>query len=502
MTFVRDYRALISGQSWNGAGVAHRPVFVTYSFERQPQDYLDAYGVPQPFLNSFENFTRLEKSLARRALDAWGEACGITFLEASPGKGDIRFGNYDLTRDGTSAEDVLAYAYYPYVGLDERASGELDLGGDVFVDRKVVRADPQLQYFVLLHEIGHAIGLKHPFEGKLKLPPALDSAANTVMTYSDLGLELGRLDRVAARHLYGAPDRDGDQVARWTWLPGSDTLRQWGTERADVIKGVSGADLILAGKGGDLVSGSFGDDRIEGGRGDDVLFGGYGDDILVGGPGKDRLSGGEGFNDPADGSDTVDFGGVGRPIEVRLGGFTVEEGGREVTYHTRGAGIGLDTLSSIENVVGGRGDDLIAGKRGANLLEGRFGRDELRGGLGDDTLSGGIGEDALTGGAGADRFVFDARLRAHNADTITDFLPGRDLIVLAANRFTGLEKDGLAPGAFRIGAAAQDAEDRMIYDADTGILSYDRDGSGGRAPVVVARLDPGLALRFDDFEIV
>jgi hypothetical protein len=41
-----------------------------------------------------------------------------------------------------------------------------------------------LAYEALLHEIGHALGLKHPFEGEYKLPSELDNTENTVMSYN------------------------------------------------------------------------------------------------------------------------------------------------------------------------------------------------------------------------------------------------------------------------------------------------------------------------------
>ncbi|MGB4064150.1 MAG: ExeM/NucH family extracellular endonuclease [Azonexus sp.] len=68
---------------------------------------------------------------------------------------------------------------------------------------------------------------------------------------------------------------------------------------------------------------------------------------------------------------------------------------------------------------------------GLNLLKqigGTAGRDTLTGTAGDDVITGGIGADSLTGGTGADQFVFTS-LR-DGVDTITDFQPGIDRIVL------------------------------------------------------------------------
>ena len=53
----------------------------------------------------------------------------------------------------------------------------------------------------------------------------------------------------------------------------------------------------------------------------------------------------------------------------------------------------------------------------------------------------------------------------------------------------GLATGTLAAAAFRIGAAAADASDRIIYNDDTGALFFDQDGTGGAAQVRFATLD-------------
>ena len=60
----------------------------------------------------------------------------------------------------------------------------------------------------------------------------------------------------------------------------------------------------------------------------------------------------------------------------------------------------------------------------------------------------------------------------------------------------------LASGAFRIGKTAVDANDRILYDAATGNLWYDRDGNGSAAAVQFAKLSTGLALTAADFVAV
>jgi len=86
-----------------------------------------------------------------------------------------------------------------------------------------------------------------------------------------------------------------------------------------------------------------------------------------------------------------------------------------------GSQIGLDFLSSIENVTAGSGNDTLIGNILANKLDGGAGNDTIRGGKGDDTIIGGAGNDTLTGGGGNDTFVFRADF---GRDVITDFQVG------------------------------------------------------------------------------
>ena len=69
--------------------------------------------------------------------------------------------------------------------------------------------------------------------------------------------------------------------------------------------------------------------------------------------------------------------------------------------------------------------------------------------------------------------------------------------------FTALTALGrLTADAFHIGAAAADAEDRIIYNSATGALSYDANGTGAGGSIQFAKLTAGLALTNADFVVV
>ncbi|MCX7228267.1 MAG: hypothetical protein NTW15_04520, partial [Burkholderiales bacterium] len=189
----------------------------------------------------------------------------------------------------------------------------------------------------------------------------------------------------------------------------------------DRIAGRGGADILIGGAGtdtldysesdagvlinlqtefaagghaqGDTISGfenvigSAHDDLLVGTAGVNLLLGGAGDDRLVGGGGADVLDGGAG-------TDTADYSASQQAVTVDLDPGTGRGGDAEG-----------DTLLSIENLVGGAGNDLLAGSASENTIDGGSGSDRLEGRAGDDTLIGGTGDDVLVGGAGTDTML-------------------------------------------------------------------------------------------------
>ena len=477
LPIVNDFRALLSGETWSGYRVAKKPVFVTFSFDTKAQDYLQDYGFSKAYADSFRALSKSEKAAALKALNIWGATSGIHFLQVDPGKGDIRLGSYNFDKGPADSRDAAGYAYYPDVSIDKYSGSVSDIGGDVFLDYSTRQYSADDYMKVLLHEIGHAIGLKHPHEGLPFIFPHADNGANTVMTYNDYEGHLGKFDYGAARFLYGRASTDGDHLARWSWNAASDTLTQIGKEAKDTIKGVSTADIMSGRGGNDILFGAEGDDRLDGGKGNDSLLGG-------------------------DGIDTADYSSANGKLTIDLNGDYVFSGGSYVFFHARGSSTGTDTFRSIEKVIGGRSGDSITGDGGDNQLEGRGGNDAIHGGLGKDRLDGGSGTDSLEGGSGLDTFVFSTKFAAAGVDTITDFLTGRDTIALAHDVFNVLGLGNLRATAFEVGVEAGDSLHHIVYDDVTGALYYDADGAGGRAQVQFAQLEADLDLRVRDFVIV
>ena len=89
--------------------------------------------------------------------------------------------------------------------------------------------------------------------------------------------------------------------------------------------------------------------------------------------------------------------------------------------------------------------------------------------------------------------------RISNCTGIVDFIHDDDTIVLDDAVFAGLALGALTAGAFRTGAAAADADDRIIYNGATGQLFFDPDGVGGAAQVQFATLTGAPAINASDF---
>ncbi len=166
-----------------------------------------------------------------------------------------------------------------------------------------------------------------------------------------------------------------------------------------------------------------------------------------------------------------------------------------------------DTLSGNgghDSLQGGGGKDRIFGGAGDDQLDGGAGDDAISGGNGTDTLTGGPGRDRLTGGAGQDTFLFYDALARGNVDIVTDFNVADDVLILYSSAFAGLDPATFDSSAFvaNRSGTARSAEDRILYETDTGRLFFDADGTGDAARIHFATLSVGLTLTGADFLVL
>lgn len=241
-----------------------------------------------------------------------------------------------------------------------------------------------------------------------------------------------------------------------------------GSALPDALQGTQAGDSMFGYGGDDTLNGLGGNDTITGGDGDDKVSGGDGDDSIVGGDGagNDSYTGGSG-------TDTVIYKSATKSINVNLNNGKAS-----------GAEIGTDKLKAIEGVLGGRAGDKLIGNQGSNIIDGYYGKDKLIGGPGKDT------------------FKFSTEIGKGNVDAIKDFRPKDDTILLDNSVFGELAVGGLTKSAFRIGKAAKDGDDRVIYDEVSGRLFFDPDGEEAGKAILFAKVTKNVDVTYKDFLII
>lgn len=292
MPDVTDTRAILRTEEenlggWNAPFNVGVPVIVSYRFVETPD--LPRPLQLRPDAQSAETFPEQARAQFRKALEHTESVAGVVFVET----------------DGPSMIDVYGVRDADYAG---RATLPLALGfvtGDGFHEISFDRSQnlTGFQYEVVLHELGHNLGLEHPFEGRFTLPTANDSTATTLMSYTDVGgpyATFRGLDREALIQLYGPPvdtrgwrlqaDDDAGLVARGSAR--NDVL--YGLSGENTLSGRGGKDLLLGRESNDVLKGHAGRDELYGFHGNDMLRGGGKGDLLEGGNGADTLQGGGG----------------------------------------------------------------------------------------------------------------------------------------------------------------------------------------------------------------
>lgn len=300
-----------------------------YSFPSTSPGYWGDYAV------GFEPFNAQQKEFARKALAYISSVLNVQFVETNnPNQPNtITFANN--TQNGTSG-----YAFYP---------NTVNIGSDVFLNAEGGNLEPAVGEFsslVMIHELGHALGLKHPFSGGGTtegpyLPSHQDWSEQTVMSYDfypyTYNLAYSPLDLAALQYLYGPSKTitrddvyvldpykpnfiwdgagndtiDGSGLLQSLYLHldsgywshiGSRATQIYGGGQVTInfgtvienVKGGKAGDSIFGNAADNWISGGAGDDNLEGGAGDDTIDCGDGEDTILGLAGKDVVSGGAG----------------------------------------------------------------------------------------------------------------------------------------------------------------------------------------------------------------
>jgi Ca2+-binding RTX toxin-like protein len=268
------------------------------------------------------------------------------------------------------------------------------------------------------------------------------------------------------------------------FLAGTTTINLTGNELAQTISGNNGANVINGNGGDDVLLGYDGNDTLNGAAGADQMTGGRGDDKYYVDNTADKV---------------IEAAGQGDDLVYASISYKLAES------------LQIETLSATAQgwtvaLVGNELSQRINGNDGANTLSGLAGDDTLVGYGANDWLKGELGNDTLYGGAGNDNFVFDTTLNAGtNVDRIMDFSVPADTIYLdnAVMAGLGTTLGTLSAAKFWKSTAgiAHDADDRIIYDIDSGRLLYDGNGNATGGAIHFATLAPNLALTNADFVV-
>ena len=231
---------------------------------------------------------------------------------------------------------------------------------------------------------------------------------------------------------------------------------------SNVLRGGNPGERLIGGGSNDTLEGRGGNDALYGGAGNDTLSGDEGDDLLHGGAGNDVIDGGSGIDTAswafaAPGTDrgkieSSSFGHLDVDLAAGLATFRLFSGGQE-----------NDTLTGIENIIGGDGDDTIRGDNRDNMLSGGAGADRLEGRDGNDVLVL-DGDDVALGGDGDDRFVIglgDMTIDGGDGDDTLDF-----------GTFKGTIRIDTAAGTFE----AELEVDQPVWSSDSGTTPRSKDG--------------------------
>ncbi len=165
-----DLKSLIYGTKWTSEVITYS--FPTYmpSYYMQTVNELSQYfNSPEELKNSWQPIPNEYKIYIQNIFENLSKEINKTFFQVEDGEIVFNIANFNA--------DYAGFAFFP-VKCNP-------LGGDIFLNQEnIFNISSSYIYMIILHELGHALGLKHPFEGQYILPSEKDNNLYTVMSYT------------------------------------------------------------------------------------------------------------------------------------------------------------------------------------------------------------------------------------------------------------------------------------------------------------------------------